>query len=228
MPPFEYIRTRLLPALFTAGGVTMLAAGLLTYTVPAPRSPHRRRLRHRRGPSPRPRRGSRSRPSVRDAGAAHASPDPDRVATRVRIKAFDIDMPIIKGPAGYPPCDVAMYLVDPVEPPDSANPASAGDVPVRARQTRHVRAAAQDQGPDLRGNVVEVWTSDDQLFPTRSSGPPQPDHLEDAINADERGDMAPDLRRPQRDPGKTQVIAKPVEWPRRPGRRAPEGQSKAC
>ena len=38
--------------------------------------------------------------------------DPDRVATRVRIAALDIDLPVVKGPSGYPYCNVAMYLTD--------------------------------------------------------------------------------------------------------------------
>ena len=34
--PSEELRTRVLPALLTAFGVTILSAGLLTYTVPVP------------------------------------------------------------------------------------------------------------------------------------------------------------------------------------------------
>jgi hypothetical protein len=40
-------------------------------------------------------------------------------ATRVRIPAYGIDLPVVPGPSGYPYCNVAMYqriLVQPVEP----------------------------------------------------------------------------------------------------------------
>src|SRR3989337_1054829 len=121
---FDYFRTRLLPAVLTAGGVTLLAAGLLTYTVPVAAEPVRT-------PSPRPTASPVVTPSPRITLPPLGSPtpappsptaDPDRVATRVRIASLDIDLPVIKGPRGYPPCDVAMYLVDPADPPRLGQP----------------------------------------------------------------------------------------------------------
>ena len=164
---FDFFRTRLLPALLTAGGVTLLAAGLLTYTVPVAAEPVAspspatdgrgdRRRRHRAitlppigSPTPAP---------------PTASPDPNRVATRVRIAALDIDLPVIKGPAGYPPCDVAMYLVDPASR-RVGQPGQGRAIYLFA----HARPGMfepllKTKAPDQRGSVVEVWTSDDQLF----------------------------------------------------------------
>ena len=37
-------------------------------------------------------------------------PNPDRVATRVRVAALDIDLPVIEGEDEYPLCNVAMYI----------------------------------------------------------------------------------------------------------------------
>ena len=72
--PAEPLRTRLLPALLTAFGVTLLAGGLLTYTVPVEAEPAAT-------PSPRP---GRPAAVVADAVAAHhaaaartAEPSPD-------------------------------------------------------------------------------------------------------------------------------------------------------
>ena len=108
-------RDRLLPALLTASGVTLLAAGLLTYTTPVAAEPTATA-----SPTPPPTVAPTPSPRITLPPLASAAPpppppapDPDRVATRVRIAALDIDLPVVKGPSGYPYCDVAMYLVDP-------------------------------------------------------------------------------------------------------------------
>ena len=41
---------------------------------------------------------------------AAPTPPPDRVATRVRVAGLDIDLAVVRGNAGYPYCNVAMYL----------------------------------------------------------------------------------------------------------------------
>ena len=108
----ERARTRFVPALLTALGVTMLAAGLLNYTTPVT---------------------AESLPTDSpDASAALASPAPlitlpplasvgpsaspsvpaDRVATRVRVAALKIDLPVVKPgkPTDYPLCNVAQWI----------------------------------------------------------------------------------------------------------------------
>lgn len=210
---FDYFRTRLLPAVLTAGGVTLLAAGLLTYTVPVAAepvfTPSPRPTATPVAPSPRitlPPLGSPTPPPP------SPSPDPDRVATRVRVASLDIDLPVIKGPAGYPPCDVAMYLVDPAEPPRLGQPGQGRATYIFA----HARPGMfepllKTKAPDLRGRVVEVWTSDDQLFlyeivAVRRS---QFD-LEDALNATSEVMWLQTSEGPNSTFGKTQVIAKPL------------------
>ncbi len=203
----ERIRTRLLPALLTALGVTLLAAGLLTYTTPVTADP---------GPSAAP----TDAPSAAIAteiplitlpplGSAPPSVEPsaaaDRVATRVRIAALDIDLPVVKGPAGYPYCDVAMYLDSP-----------ALGQPGQGKAT-YLFAHARDGMflPLLRtpakkqiGMIVEVWTSDDQrfLYEVTEVRRDQRD-LDDAANADHEQLWLQTSEGPAGTPGKTQVVA---------------------
>ena len=98
----ERFRTRLFPALLTAFGVTLLAVGLLSTRHPVDGRPARSRRpdasviavaepRHRCSPC------RRSAPPRRPADADPTFPA-DRVATRVRIAALEIDLPIVKPP----------------------------------------------------------------------------------------------------------------------------------
>ncbi len=214
MPPFEFIRARLLPALLTAGGVTLLAAGLLTYTVPVAAEPIET-------PSPTPSAVAVATPSPQitlppigtPTPSPTASADPNRVATRVRIKALDIDLPVIKGPSGYPKCDVAMYLVDPAEPPRVGQPGQGRATYIFA----HARPGMfepllRTKASAMRGDVVEVWTSDDMLFryeivATRRGQT----SLADALSATTEQLWLQTSEGPKGTPGKTQVIAMPLD-----------------
>lgn len=206
----DRLRTRILPALLTAGGVTMLVAGLLTSTTPVAAEP---------GRSPRP----TSTPST--ATAATPSPlltlppleslpppsatptaDPDRVATRVRIAALDIDLPVIEGPDGYPLCDVAMYLKE-------------LEQPGQGRATylyAHARAGMflpllETPGRDQVGMVVEVWTSDDFRFLYEIVEVRRDQRsLDDALAAASEQLWLQTSEGPKGTPGKTQVIATPL------------------
>ena len=218
MPPFEFIRNRLLPALLTAGGVTMLAAGLLTYTVPVAAEPAPT-------PSPTPSSAAVATPSPRItlppiASATPAppspTPDPDRVATRVRIKGLDIDLPVIKGPAGYPPCDVAMYLTDPVEAGQKPRIGQPGQG-MATYLFAHARPGMfepllKTKAAEQRGNVVEVWTSDNLLFRYEivAVRRGQTD-LDDALAATSEQLWLQTSEGPRGTPGKTQVIAMPLD-----------------
>jgi hypothetical protein len=224
---FDFFRTRLLPALLTAGGVTLLAAGLLTYTVPVAAEPVPT-------PSTRPTAAATPTPSPRvtlppigspTPTPPAPSPDPNRVATRVRIAALDIDLPIIKGPAGYPKCDVAMYLKELAQPGQGrATYLFAHARPGMFEPLLKTKAAKQ------RGSVVEVWTSDDQLFlyeivEVRRG---QTD-LDDAIDADTEELWLQTSEGPKGTPGKTQVIAKPLSsGPADPADAHPKARPRAC
>ena len=224
---FDFFRTRLLPALLTAGGVTLLAAGLLTYTVPVAAEPVATaspRATAAATPTPTPR---VTLPPIGTPTPAPptASPDPNRVATRVRIAALDIDMPVIKGPAGYPPCDVAMYIKELYQPgQDRAIYLFAHARPGMFEPLLKTRA------PEQRGSVVEVWTSDDQLFlyeivEVRRG---QTD-LDDAIAADSEELWLQTSEGPKGTPGKTQVIAKPLSsGPADPADAHPDAKPRAC
>lgn len=161
--PTEQIRTRIVPALLTALGVTILSAGLLTYTVPVQAEAET--------PAPDPTIAAVPTPSalltLPPIGTAtpvpSASPTPtppaDRVATRVRIKKLDIDLPVIKGNSGYPYCNVAMYL-DVLSQPGFGK---ATYLYAHAREGMFL-PLLRTKARGLRGLTVEVWTSDDMVF----------------------------------------------------------------
>jgi hypothetical protein len=171
----ERIRIRVLPALLTALGVTGLAAGLLSLSTPVVAEPL---------PSATPTLAPSTAPSATttplitfpplpSSAASSTSPTPpaDRVATRVRVAALDIDLPVVEGPDGYPFCDVAMY-----QEFDHQEAGLQLAQPGEGRAT-YIFAHAQvgmflpildaskvQDGKSMLGMVVEVWTSDDQRF----------------------------------------------------------------
>src|SRR5690348_12348851 len=111
------LRGRLAPAVLTALGVTLLAAGLLHYGSPAQAGPARRNpFPSELGGGPLPSWIAPSLPPI--DGTAPPSPeptsDPHRLATRIVIDTLDIDLPIIAQPdPSYPSCNVAMYYQHP-------------------------------------------------------------------------------------------------------------------
>ncbi len=163
------IRARLLPALLTALGVAFLTAGLVTYTTPVEAGPEPSEtptivtLAPTLTPSPTP------RPTNEATQAPTPTPAPtvpaDRVATRVVVSALGIDLPIVR-PADdsqYPLCDVAMFI-------------QALGQPGFGRATylyAHARtgmflpildASKVNNGAAMLGMIVEIYTSDDQLY----------------------------------------------------------------
>ena len=208
MAPFDFVRTRLLPAVLTAGGVTMLAAGLLTYTVPVAAEPAYT-------PEPTPTEIAVATPSplitLPPIGSATPaptpSPDPNRVATRVRIAALGIDLPIVKGPKGYPYCDVAMYLKDLGQPGQGR----ATYLFAHARPGMF-EPLLKTKGVRMVGDLVEVWTSDDQLFLYEISEVRRDQrNLDDATTATTEQLWLQTSEGPHGTPGKTQVIAMPLD-----------------
>ena len=158
------LRARLLPAILTALGVAFLTAGLLTYTTPVEAGPEPSEtptivtLPPTAEPSltPRPTSGPTDTPAP--------TVPADRVATRVVVAALGIDLPVVRQPdPAYPACDVAMYH-------------EALGQPGQGRATylyAHARtgmflpildASKVDNGAAMLGLIVEVYTSDDQLF----------------------------------------------------------------
>ncbi len=155
---------RVLPALLTAAGVTALAAGLLTYTGLATATDATPPASPSAGASP------SLAPSVSPSSSADASPSAspsaaaDRVATRIVIPALAIDLPIVKpDPNAYPLCDVAMYLTAMSQPGQGR----ATYIYAHARTGMFLPLLEQsriDGGSHMLGMLVQVYTSDDQLF----------------------------------------------------------------
>ncbi len=165
----DRIRTRIVPALLTALGVTLLAAGVMSFTTPVAADPLATPDLSASPdavvpstPSPLitlPPLGSGGPPS------AAASFPPDRVATRVRVAALKIDLPVISGSAGFPACNVAMYLPD----DRLGQPGQGRAVYIYAHARTGMflpilTASKVSNGKKMVGLVVEVWTNDDQRF----------------------------------------------------------------
>ncbi|MEX2184672.1 MAG: sortase [Chloroflexota bacterium] len=203
----DRIRTRFVPALLTATGVTLLAAGLLTYTTPVvAESPPDVASASPTAPATTP--PLITLPPIGSATPPSATPsaDPDRAATRIRIAALDIDLPIIKGPPGYPLCNVAMYLKELGQPGQDR----ATYIYAHAREGMFLPLLETSERRQ-RGVVVEVWTSDDvkflyEIVDVRRNQT----SLDDAASAVTEQLWLQTSEGPKGTPGKTQVIAEPL------------------
>jgi hypothetical protein len=171
------LRNRLLPAVLTATGVSLIAAGLLTYSAPveAGPGPEDSPAIVELSPTPTiplptfpPASGS---PALSPSPSASAVAPADRVATRVVVPALKIDLPVIKprgGPTAYPQCDVAMYLMDSEGLLKQPGQGAATYLYAHARDGMFgpiYHYAIETKKPKkMLGMVVQVYTSDDQLF----------------------------------------------------------------
>jgi hypothetical protein len=156
------LRTRLLPALLTAFGVALLATGLLAYTSAVEPAPVARPLE-----------SYLPLPTLNDVASlpggnigADPSFPPDRVATRVIIRALSIDLPIMLQTADYgsfPLCDVALYQPLLGQPGQG----KATYIYAHAREGMFLPmliASQRNNGARMIGDVVEIYTSDNYLF----------------------------------------------------------------
>jgi Sortase domain len=163
------LQRRLVPAVLTAVGVSLLAAGILAFTGPAAAM----------APGPSPTAGASTDPSAsaipsqssaspgpRDGSSSEPSASPRRVATRVVVPALRIDLPVIAQPGGastFPACNVAMYLAQLHQPGE----AGATYLYAHARVGMFLpilQASWVNNGKAMLGMIVQVYTSDDQLF----------------------------------------------------------------
>jgi hypothetical protein len=170
-PRHDRLQDRVLPALLTALGVTFLAAGLLTYSMPVeagpPASPPDTGAVL---PTPSPPGPGVTLPPLATPEPGSGSPSPDvlvvepsdtRVSTRVRIAALGVDLPVV--PPGdadeYPLCDVAQYIRRLGQPGnDRATYLYAHARPGMFEPLLRTRAS------DQLGLIVEVWTNDNLRF----------------------------------------------------------------
>ncbi len=80
-------------------------------------------------------------------------------ATRVAVVGLGIDLPIVRGPSGYPYCRVAMYFASAAQPREPgitflfAHARTGMFLPLLTRWRI-------DSGRSLIGKTVKVWTSD--------------------------------------------------------------------
>ena len=222
---FGALRDRLLPAVLTAAGVTLIAAGLLSYSArvaaadpEADVSAEPTIVAADPGFSP----VLPSFPPLNASAPPSTGPSPTatanakRVATRVVVEALGIDLPVIK-PRGssstYPQCDVAMYIQELSQPGNNrstylyahARDGMFGPIYERAIQKLH-------GGPkSMIGMVVQVYTSDDLLFEYAVTEVRLHQlNLDDAIHATTEELWLQTSEGPKGTPGKTQLLATPL------------------
>ncbi|HET7701858.1 MAG TPA: hypothetical protein VFK35_00545 [Candidatus Limnocylindrales bacterium] len=166
MGSLRTVRERLVPAVLTAAGVTLLAAGLLQYGSGAQAG------RGDAGASPAavlpsPSYAVPSLPPLDGSPipSASAIPASHRVATRVVVDALGIDLPVIAQPKAYPSCNVAMWL----EHPGILQPGNGRSVYLyaHARTGMFLPLLTQSKrngGKAMIGMLVDVYTSDNQRY----------------------------------------------------------------
>jgi hypothetical protein len=216
------LRDRLLPAVMTAAGVTLIAAGLLSYSgrAAAAADPTLSPEPTIVAVDPSASLVFPSLPPIITAPPASDEPSPtpvvNRVATRVVVEALDIDLPIIR-PRGststYPQCNVAMYIQELAQPGHGlatylyahAREGMFGPIYERAIQKK-------SGGPkSMIGMIVQVYTSDDQLFEYAVTEVRLHQlNLGDAIQARTEELWLQTSEGPKGTPGKTQLLALPL------------------
>ena len=175
LPLLIAVRTRFLPALVTAMGVVLVTAGLLSYADPATAgtavvaspvmetlAPSEAPLATIGLPSPSTDAAATADPST--APTPTASGTSRAVATRVVVPALRIDLPVIRGPDGYPLCNVAMYFKELGQPGEDR----ATYLFAHARDGMfgpiYKLAIQQNNARKMLGMIVQVYTSDDRLY----------------------------------------------------------------
>lgn len=243
-------RTRLLPALLTAAGVTVLAGGIMAYgdprlagTVVPTASPSATPE-----PTPRPRPSlptlpppstptPRPSPTEEPASPTPTAPPSVGVATRVVIPRLDVDLPVIAANDGYPLCNVAMYFDDlPAPVRDLGHPGRGRAVYLFAHARDgmfgpiYEQAIVKGRPQRLKGLLVEVYTADDRvwLYEVTEVRLHQTD-LDDALDATSDELWLQTSEGPRGTKGKTQLRAVPLSVEdAEPGEAHPRPRPIAC
>jgi len=215
----------------------LVAAGLMSYTGPVdagPASPTPTIVAA--SPSPTARPTPRPTPSFPPSVEPSESPSPTfpegRLATRVVIPALTIDMPVITPPGGpdtYPACDVAMYIKELGQPGQGW----ATYLYAHAREGMFLPILEEsriDNGAGMIGLLVQVYTSDDQLFLYEITEVRRNQTtLDDAVAATSEELWLQTSEGPRGTPGKTQVIARPLSsGPADPAEAHPTANPTVC
>lgn len=206
----DFVRSRLLPAMLTAAGVALVVAGLLSYTTPVEANPAATPATTAALTSPTAALPSRGSPQPTGRLVPSPSGTVAGIATRVQVPALQIDLPIIKPPGGsraYPLCNVAMYLQE------LGQPGEGRGIYIYAHARKGMFLPILDQakadgGKKMIGMIVNVYTSDDQLYLYEINEVRQHQlNLNDAIDAQTEELWLQTSEGPRGTPGKTQVIA---------------------
>ncbi len=205
------LRTRLIPAVLTALGVTFIGAGLLTYIGPVEAAPDASPLTTLPVATPTPATPTPSSATTTDPGPTpEVSPTPpaDRVATRVVVPALRIDLAIVPGNAQYPLCNVAQYVTDLAQPGWGRATYLYG----HAREGMFLpilTASKINNGAKMLGMLVQVFTSDERLFLYEIHEVRRGQtSLDDAIAATTEQVWLQTSEGPKGTVGKTQVVAR--------------------
>ena len=163
MSPRDQLLGRVVPAVIVAAGVTLLAAGLLSYTAPIPTGAAT-------SPSPTSSPTVVAQSPTTSPTAPARTPRPDAVASRIVVPALKIDLPVVSGlvdppgnPGNYPLCDVAQYLVDYRQPGQPGTTYIYG----HARKGMFLPLLEQSQqnnGAAMIGALVQVYTNDNWSY----------------------------------------------------------------
>ncbi len=163
----DRLQNRLVPAFLAAVGVSLVGAGLLTYTVPADAmaaASGRPTVEPsvRPGPS-----GLLTFPPLASPNpSGSASPATPAFASRVVVPALGIDLPVIRQPGGgnaFPPCNVAMYL-EQLHQPGQPGPTYLYAHARTGMFLPILEASKVRDGRRMLGMLVQVYTADDQLY----------------------------------------------------------------
>ena len=161
----DRLRTRVVPAVITAAGIAIVAAGLLTYSSPVAAAPGSSDASGT-GSSPAPSLGLLTLPPITSGATSPSASAGPRLVTRVVVPALGIDLPVVKPPTGFPYCNVAMYL-------DSFSvPGQPGATYLFAHARTgmflpFLTRAQRNNGASMIDMLVQVYTNDDMLFDYR-------------------------------------------------------------
>jgi hypothetical protein len=218
---FRALRDRLVPAALTAAGVTLIAAGLLSYAgTAAAADPDESEQPTIVSAEPRASVAFPSLPpidvSAPPSAPASAQPAVHRVATRVVVEALHIDLPIIKprgGSSSYPQCDVALYIQELYQPGQGRSTYLYAHARDGMFGPIYERAILKKSGgpKSMIGKIVQVYTSDDLVFEYEITEVRLHQlTLDDAIHATSEELWLQTSEGPKGTPGKTQLLAVPL------------------
>lgn len=207
----EFVRTRLLPAMLTAAGVALIVAGLLSYTTPVEANPAATPGATEALTAPTAAPPSPGSPPPTGGVVPSPSGTVARVATRVQVPVLQIDLPVVNPPGGtkaYPLCNVAMYIHE------LGQPGEGRGIYIYAHARKGMflpilDASKVNDGRRMKGMIVNVYTSDDQLFLYEITEVRRHRvELDDAVAARTEQLWLQTSEGPRGTPGKTQVIAR--------------------